>query len=53
MQPSKREQALECMEKMEWGMIQSSTHRDIWQNDLIWWICKALYLLLEQAVKGR
>jgi len=26
--------------------------REIWQNDLIWWLCKAVYLLLENRVKG-
>lgn len=32
-------------------MIQLSRSRDIWQNELIWWICKSLYLLLEREVK--
>lgn len=50
---TKREQMIECMEAMEDGMIQTAQHSDIWQNRLIYWLCKAVYLLLEQAVKGR
>lgn len=48
---TKHDQMIECMEVMHDGMAQLSTSRDIWQNQLIWWICKALYLLLEKAVK--
>lgn len=48
---TKRDQLIECMEAMEDGMIQLSRSRDIWQNQLIWWICKSLYLLLEREVK--
>lgn len=49
--PTKREQMLECMNKMEDGMIVVGRTRDIWQNNLIWWLCKAVYLLLERSVK--
>lgn len=49
---TKREQMIECMEAMEDGMIRLA-HSNIWQNTLIYWLCKAVYLLLEQAVKGR
>lgn len=45
---TKREQVLECMDAMERGMEHTATQRDIWQSDLIWWICKALYLLLKK-----
>ena len=48
----KREQMLECMEQMEQGMCASSCFRDIWQNELIYWLCKSVYLLLERAVKN-
>lgn len=48
---TKREQMIECMTAMEEGMIRLSKGCDIWQNDLIWWICKSLYLLLEREVK--
>ena len=49
---TKREQMLECMEQMEQGMYASSRFRDIWQNELIYWLCKSVYLLLERAVKN-
>lgn len=48
---TKRDQMIECMAAMEEGMIQISRSRDIWQNQLIYWICKAVYLLLERAIK--
>lgn len=46
---TKREQIVECMEVMQKGMERTATQRDMWQSDLIWWICKALFLLLERA----
>lgn len=52
-QLSKREQMIECAEVMEEGMIKTQTHRDMWQNNLIWWMCKAIKLLLEAALKER
>ena len=48
---TKRQQMIECMEAMESGMCRLSECDDVWQNKLIWWICKAVYLLLEKAVK--
>lgn len=26
-------------------------HRDIWQNELLWWLCKAVLLLIEREVR--
>ena len=48
---TKRDQMMECMSVIEDGMSRTAQHRDIWQNELIYWLCKAVYLLLEQAVK--
>lgn len=51
---TKREQMIECMNALEDGMCHTIRQdSDIWQNRLIYWLCKAVYLLLEQAVKGR
>lgn len=50
---TKRDQMIECMEAVEGGMIQLSRSRDIWQNELIWWICKAVGLLLEETVRRK
>ena len=50
---TKKQQMVECMSAMEDGMCQTAQHSDIWQNRLIYALCKAVYLLLEQAVKGR
>ena len=50
---TKRDQMIECMSAMEDGMSMITQHRDIWQNELIYWLCKAVYLLLDKAVKDR
>lgn len=48
---TRREQMMECAEAMEQGMLHTQTTRDMWQNDLIWWICKAAKLLLEERIR--
>ena len=50
---TKRDQMMECMSVIEDGMSRTAQHRDIWQNELIYWLCKAVYLLLGRAVKDR
>ena len=50
---TKHKQMIECMSAMEDGMIQTAQHSDIWQNRLIYALCKAVYLLLERAVKDK
>ncbi len=47
---TRREQIMECAEAMEQGMAQTQITRDIWQNNLIWWMCKAIKLLLEERI---
>lgn len=49
---TKREQLIECAEQMENGMIKMQNSRDIWQNELIYWICKAVKLLIEVQLKN-
>lgn len=44
---------IECAEVAEHGMIQTQTHRDMWQNNLVWWLCKTVKLLLEGRMRGR
>ena len=29
------------------GMVRAGLDRTIWQNELIWWICKTLWDILE------
>lgn len=50
---TRREQMIECAGQMEQGMIRTQTMRDIWQNDLIWWLCKSVKLLLEERIRER
>lgn len=49
---TKREQLIECAEAMENGMIKMQNSRDIWQNELIYWICKAIKLIIEVQLKN-
>ena len=48
---TKREQLIECAEAMENGMLNIQYKRDIWQNELIYWICKAIKLIIEVQLK--
>lgn len=51
---TKREQMIECMRAMEEGMFVTGTADHVSQVDiprLLWWMCKALFLLLEKAIK--
>ena len=49
---TKRQQMIECMHAMEEGMERTGpTREDIWQNGLIWWLCKSVFLILEWIVK--
>lgn len=47
-----RSKLIECMDEIENGMCSVSEKRDIWQNDLIWWMCKAINLLIENNIKN-
>lgn len=49
---TKKEQIVECMAAMQNGMIQTA-NQDIWQSKLIWWICKSIYLLLDDKIKRK
>lgn len=46
-----REILLEDIEQMDLTLERLSDRRDIWQNDLIWWLCKAVRDLLLVVVK--
>jgi len=49
---TKRERIIECMEAMEQGMIRTGYTREIWQNDLIYWLCKSIKLILEVLLRN-
>lgn len=48
---TRREQMLECRAAIIEGMERTAVQRDIWQNELIWWLCKAVLLLIEKEIK--
>ena len=49
--PTKREQMLEARREISRGM-ERVADRTIWQNELIWWLCKAVLLLLDKEIKN-
>lgn len=51
--PTRRDQMVEAAQEMEDGMIRLQTHRDAWQNDLLWWMCKSIKLLLEAEIRRK
>lgn len=48
MRITKREQMLECIEEIETRQAALEGH-DIWQDELVWWMAKAICLLLRKA----
>ena len=42
---------IECMDIYESGMSSIGETNGIWQNELIWWVCKGIKLLMEDQVK--
>ena len=47
----KRESMLECMSAMEDAMLRLKDSRDIWQNNIIYCLCRSVWLLMEETVK--
>ena len=47
---TKREQMLEARQAISEGMERTAVQRDIWQNELIWWLCKAVLMLMEKEI---
>ena len=47
---TRREQMLEARQAISEGM-ERVADRSIWQNELIWWLCKAVLLLMERELK--
>ena len=37
---------------MDEGMRRLYIYRDAWQNELLWWMCKAIRLLLDRELRG-
>lgn len=49
---TKHQQMIECMHAMEEGMYETGgPNSGIWQNDLIYWLCKSVYHILEWIIK--
>lgn len=48
---TKCDQLLEARAAIGEGMERTAVRRDIWQNELIWWLCKAVLLLIEKELR--
>ena len=49
----KREQIIEAKNGIEDGMGPLVRSKELcWQNELVFWLCKAVLLLIEKEVKG-
>lgn len=47
---TKRDQMLEARRKIS-NLMEDVSDHTIWQNELIWWLCKAVLLLLDKEIK--
>lgn len=47
---TKRDQMLECIDEIESRQAALEGH-DIWQDELVWRLCKAVRLLLEERAR--
>lgn len=45
---TRRDQMIECMDRIE-DLQQRLEGHDIWQDQLVWWMAKAICLLLREA----
>lgn len=50
---TRKDKLLEARAAIGEGMERTAVHRDIWQNELIWWLCKAVLLLIENELKNK
>ena len=48
---TRKDKLLEARAVISEGMERTAVQRDIWQNELIWWLCKAVLLLLDKEIK--
>lgn len=49
---TKRDQLLEARAAIIDGIERTAVQRDIWQNELVCWLCKAVLLLMEKEIKN-
>ena len=46
-----KDKLIEARAAISEGMERTAVQSDIWQNELIWWLCKAVLLLLDKEIK--
>ena len=49
---TRKDKLLEARAAISEGMERTAVQRDIWQNELVWWLCKAVLLLIEKEIKN-
>ena len=50
---TRKDKLLEARAAISEGMERVGMHRDIWQNELIWWLCKAVLLMMNSEIKNK
>ena len=50
---TRKDKLLEARAAISEGMEWTAVQRDIWQNELVWWLCKAVLLLIEKELKNK
>ena len=48
---TRKDKLLEARVAISEGMERTAVQRDIWKNELVWWLCKAVLLLIEKEMK--
>ena len=49
---TRKDKLLEARQAISDGMERTAVQRDILQNELVWWLCKAVLLLTEKEIKN-
>ena len=52
MSMTRKDKLLEARAAISEGMERTAVQRDILQNELVWWLCKAVLLLMEKEIKN-
>lgn len=48
-----RKEFLECKDAMECALVKlESTRRDIWQDNIVYWLCRSVWLILDHILRG-
>ena len=52
MSMNRKDKLLEARVAISEGMERTAVQRDIWQNGLVWWLCKSVLMMMEKEIKN-